>query len=227
MFWALFLYNKKGPYHIWEDETDKEKKESKKWLDEMNIHLEAECKAAWEIETAMRRLRITRNISRKKPTWRWNEQTGKLVRKATRGGIDWYRYYKVILQKKLLPFAKRCKLSRPGIIVQEDNAPSHAHKHQGKVYQLWNIIKLLWPSNSPDLNAIEPCWFWMKRRTTRKGVASGIAQMKKDWEQAWKDLPQEKIQAWIERIPEHIQRIIALDGGNEYKEGRNPERVRP
>jgi hypothetical protein len=33
-------------------------------------------------------------------------------------------------------------------------------------------------------------------------------------------MPQEKIQAWIERIMIHIQDVIRLDGGNEYKEGR-------
>jgi hypothetical protein len=33
-------------------------------------------------------------------------------------------------------------------------------------------------------------------------------------------MPQEMIQAWIERIPVHIEKIIELEGGNEYKEGR-------
>ena len=42
-------------------------------------------------------------------------------------------------------------------------------------------MKLLWPANSPDLNAIEPCWFWMKRQTTKRGIASGVGQMRKDW----------------------------------------------
>jgi hypothetical protein len=48
------------------------------------------------------------------------------------------------------------------------------------------------------------------------------------WSKAWKDLEQEKIQAWIERIPEHIEKIIELEGGNNYKEGRNksPPRIR-
>lgn len=41
----------------------------------------------------------------------------------------------------------------------------------------------------------------------------------KAWEKAWDELPQEQIQAWIERIPFHIERIIALEGDNEYKEG--------
>ncbi len=30
--------------------------------------------------------------------------------------------------------------------------------------------------------------------------------------QCWEDLSQEKIQAWIERIPRHIQEIIKLEG---------------
>jgi transposase len=91
-------------------------------------------------------------------------------------------------------------------------------------------MRLIWPSNSPDLNAIEPCWFWMKRQTTKYSVALGVGQMKKDWIECWGKLPQRKIQEWIERIPEHIQRIIDCDSGNEYKEGlgekKNPLRVR-
>jgi hypothetical protein len=40
------------------------------------------------------------------------------------------------------------------------------------------------------------------------------------WEKCWEELPQDKIQMWIERIPIHIQKIIELEGGNEYKEGK-------
>jgi hypothetical protein len=44
MFWACFLYDEKRPCHIWEDETTKEKKEAKEWIDKMNKILELECK---------------------------------------------------------------------------------------------------------------------------------------------------------------------------------------
>jgi hypothetical protein len=43
--------------------------------------------------------------------------------------------------------------------------------------------------------------------------------MEKAWYQAWQDLPQEQIQQWIRAIPDHIQEIIRLEGGNVYKEG--------
>jgi hypothetical protein len=231
MFWGCFSYDAKGPCHIWEEETAKEKKEAKEYMDKENERNEAGKREEWELETAMRRVRLARRMGGAKPKWRWCAKTGKLERKACRGGIDWYRYWRVILEKKLLPFAKRCKLARPGTIVQEDNAPAHTHHHQAIIYNLWEIMKLIWPANSPDLNAIEPCWFWMKRQTTKRGVASSEKQLKKDWLECWEKLPQEKIQEWIERIPEHIQRIIDCRGGNEYREGRgkrkrNPGRVR-
>jgi len=85
---------------------------------------------------------------------------------------------------------------------------------------------LLWCGNSPDLNAIEPCWPWMKRQTTKKGAPKSRAEAIRAWEKCWEELPQEKIQAWIERIPIHIQKIIELEGGNGYREGRNIGRVR-
>jgi hypothetical protein len=45
-------------------------------------------------------------------------------------------------------------------------------------------------------------------------------QLRKDWIKCWNAMPQEKIQAWIERIPLHIKEIIACDGNNLYQEGR-------
>ena len=30
-----------------------------------------------------------------------------------------------------------------------------------------------------------------------------------------------QIRVWIERMPRHIQEVIRLEGGNEYKEGRS------
>jgi hypothetical protein len=71
---------------------------------------------------------------------------------------------------------------------------------------------------------------WMKRETTKHGAATSQKQMKEDWIECWENLPQEKLQKWIERIPIHIQEVIKLQGGNEYKESisgrkKNPNRV--
>jgi hypothetical protein len=104
--------------------------------------------------------------------------------------------------------------------VQEDKAPTHASRYQQEVFDIWEIQRLLWLANSPDLNAIEPTWFWMKRETSKKGPSTNKEQLRKDWVKCWNDMPQEKIQAWIERIPVHIKEIIACDGNSLYQEGR-------
>jgi trehalose-6-phosphate synthase len=60
----------------------------------------------------------------------------------------------------------------------------------------------------------------MKRDTTKKGAITSNKELKEAWIKCWKEMLQTKIQAWIERIIDHIQDVIRLDGGNEYKEGR-------
>ena len=109
---------------------------------------------------------------------------------------------------------------RLGTLVQEDNAPSHLSRYQQEVFDLWEIYRLLQPGNSPDLNTIEPIQFWIKRETIKKGFIRSKGQLKKEWIQCQESLLQEKIQAWIKRIPVHIQEIIKCEGDNLYKEGR-------
>jgi hypothetical protein len=157
MFWGSFSYDKKGPFHIWKTETKKEKKATKKELDALNAAAEPEAKAAWELATAMRRLNLRGGTRGRKPIWKYDKAHDALVREAKKGGIDWYRYQKLILIPKLIPFAKEYMVDRPDTMVQEDKAPSHAHKAQNSIFIDAGVMRLLWPGNSPDLNAIEPC----------------------------------------------------------------------
>lgn len=125
---------------------------------------------------------------------------------------------------KLIPFALKCQKTRPDTLVQEGGAPAHIHHYQARTYELYKVQRLLWLGNSPDLNAIESAWPWIKKTTTSRGAPQSRRGMEKAWYKAWKDLPQTSIQAWIERIPYHIQEIIRLKGGNEYQEGRRFKR---
>ena len=105
-------------------------------------------------------------------------------------------------------------------MIMEDKAPSHVSHYQEEELNLRKLVKLLWCGNSPDINAIEPTWNWMKRQTTACGGFTSKVKMEEAWLKCWKDMPQEVIQEWIERIPRHVEEIIRLKGGNEYKEGR-------
>jgi hypothetical protein len=160
MFWGSFTYEKKGPCHIWEAETAQEKRARKEDLDARNALREPEDRKKWEEKQAEKMAAYIQKYGRrpggKRAVWKHCEKTGAYEVRNGRGGINWYRYQEVILKKKLLPFAKECQVTRPNTVVQEDGALAHAHKAQQEVFDLWEVLRLLWPGNSPNLNAIEP-----------------------------------------------------------------------
>lgn len=220
LFWGCFSYDEKGPCHVWWPETAAQKKQAKLEIDALNLTIEPVLQARWEEEEACR-YAAAREADPKRARhrkWKFREATGKLVRREGRG-VDWYRYQKEIIVDKLIPFAKKLG---PNAIVQEDKAPAHAHHAQDEIFTIAGVQRLLWCGNSPDLNMIEPCWAWMKRQTTRKGAPQNRRDGEKVWLDAWDFLEMEQIRRWIERIPWHIQQIIACQGGNEYLEGRKP-----
>ncbi|CBF83503.1 uncharacterized protein ANIA_03048 [Aspergillus nidulans FGSC A4] len=200
MVWGCFSYNKKGPLHIYKPETAAMWKQADIEIEAMNCELEPLCREEWELATGLSRVHLRPNRGRV-PKWNWNEKN--------------------VLKPLLIPFAKECMIERPNTIVLEDSVPAHCHRIQQHVYKAEDVQKILdWPGNSPDLNAIEPCWAWMKKRTTSRGAPRDKKTGEAEWRQAWADLPQETIQHWIERLIRHIQIVIELEGGNEYKEGR-------
>ena len=225
MFWGCYSYDQKGPCHIWKPETAQEKKLADQDLENWNAKLEPIMREKWELENGMKRLAL-RTKRGMKPSWKWVEKTGKLTRRQKGTGVDWYRYQTYILRPKLIPFAKQCREQRPHTIVQEDKAPSHIHHSHRRLFAAAKVNQLLWPGNSPDLNMIEQCWPYLKRATTAKGAQTSRAGAEQAWKEAWNDLEQWRIQQWIECIPKHIQEVIRLEGGNEYKEGRGLGRVR-
>ena len=152
---GAFSYDKKGPFHIWKTESAKEKKTAEEELKLINKRLESEAKLNWELENGMRRMRL-RNPGGRQPRWIWDQKPGKIVRDNKKGGIDWHRYQKNILIDKLLLFATECMKDRPNMVAQEDKAPCHTSKHQDVVFMDFRVLLFLWPSNSPDLNMIEP-----------------------------------------------------------------------
>jgi len=224
---GCFNWFEKGPCHVREKETKEEKKAASAELKIWNDANEARLKDEWELENGIRRLNIERNLPGPKPTWKFTSKTGKLTRRKGRGGIDWFRYGKHILKAKLFPFQKHCedKYGRP-FIVQEDNAAPHAHHYQATLYNIHDVVRLLWPSNSPDLNMIEPAWPHLKRVTTCRGAPRKSKTMKSKWIKAWDCLDMDRIRKWIERIPRHIEEVIRLEGSNEYKEGRTGQETR-
>ena len=68
----------------------------------------------------------------------------------------------MILKPLLILFTLECNRKQAlarvlPMIVQEDKAPSHNSRYQAEIFSLYDIMRLLWPGNSPDLNMIESC----------------------------------------------------------------------
>ena len=53
-----------------------------------------------------------------------------------------------------------------------------------------------------------------------RGSARSRKEQERRWKRAWRELPQERIQMWIEGVYNNVQEVLRLQGGNEYKEGR-------
>jgi len=68
-----------------------------------------------------------------------------------------------------------------------------------------------WPSQSPDLNIIEPLWKELQRRLASKratNAAEKFAQLKEEW----KKIPRSTINALIDSMPRRCQAVIDAKG---------------
>jgi transposase len=134
-----------------------------------------------------------------------------------KGGIDWYIYRERILKPLLFPLALSIKETRPNVVIMEDNAPSHKHHYQAEFRRRFDLDKLEWPANSPDLNPIESIWNDMKDSIKVKlGWDFTARRIRALIEDEWKNYPVEKINRHIMSMPRRIEACIAKEGGNGY-----------
>jgi hypothetical protein len=219
MFWGCFTYDELGPCHIFTTETAKMKKAALEHIKLLDAELEQEAKTEWELDLVTQGPR-----PRRRQKWSWTDKKGKLKR-GGKGGVDWYKYWFQVCKPHLIPFAEKCKQRRSSTIIQQDGAGSHSHHWIQRQFRKASLTILKWPGNSPDLNPIEKAWGTMKRRTTYRGAPTQRAGMTKSWFANWPAMDLASVQAWIEALPHNIAEIIRLEGGNEYKEGRESKRA--
>lgn len=224
MFWGCISTLGTGPCHIYRPLNAKTRKAMEEIVEQLNIEREPELRQQWELVNAAKRIHIDRNQPGARAQWKFNAANGKLVLQGKDGNVDWYRHWQEIYLPRLIPYWQRLQQQFPDIQVMEDGAGPHIHHFCQEVLRKYNIPRLDWPGNSPDLNPIEKVWWYLKRVTTAHGPCKTRAELERRWIQAWKSLTPERINMYIEGCWRNIQKVIELDGGNEYKEGRESKR---
>jgi transposase len=129
-------------------------------------------------------------------------------------GIMKKEQYHSILSHHAIPSGVR--LAGGNFVFQEDNDPKHS-SHLCRNYLQRKedqgvLVRLVWPSQSPDLNPIELVWEEMDRRV-RKEKPTNENELIRIINQVWENMPQETLIKLVERIPRLLQAVIEAEGG--------------
>jgi hypothetical protein len=168
-FFGAFRYDHKGPCHVYYRET----KEEKEVADKL-IELENKATAAWFNHMQTRARAALQELGELDTNLRNN--TGKLqhVKKhdyhhgiKSKGGVDGYRHREGTL-KKVAPWINSLKKRGIPCILLEDGAPPHKSRIANDYLTVERIEKMFWPGHSPDINASEHAWPWIRRHVTKQ-----------------------------------------------------------
>ena len=110
-----------------------------------------------------------------------------------------------ILNEHLLPYKGQFKRRH----ILHDAAPSHMAKKVKEWFTDQRLGVLVLPPHSPQFNAIEEVWAWLKHEVRTKHPMNE-QQLKDACEQAWNSLSQEKISSYIAHASALIKNASSL-----------------
>ena len=91
------------------------------------------------------------------------------------------------------------KLHFPGLVFQQDNAPTHKASIIKKFFREneWEVLD--WPPYSPDLNIIESLWAIVKKRLANQSVSWENSEEKVH--EIWNSIELETVQKLLTAFP--------------------------
>ena len=77
------------------------------------------------------------------------------------------------------------------------------------------IHAIYWPANSIDLNPIETIWNWIKEALhNRSPRISKLEDLRTAIKEAWKSIPQAKIDELMGEMQDRVKACIKAEGGH-------------
>ena len=154
-------------------------------------------------------------------------------------GIMDKKVYHNILVRQAMPAGKR--LIGKGFIYQEDNDPKHASKlcrnylqkkedkgscsciinqSTGLIFKrvyfnhmIGEVIRMIWPPQSPDLNPIEQIWELLDRQL-QKSAKTSATNIWNNLQTAWNSISKETLRKYIFSMRRRCQAVINAKGGH-------------
>ncbi|KAF1967914.1 hypothetical protein BU23DRAFT_481887, partial [Bimuria novae-zelandiae CBS 107.79] len=189
-FYGSFTYDAKGPCYIYGTESPEAKKLTKQALNEENQrNKEQRQQLVPRARTALRELGDANANSR---AWAWAKHHELKRGDRSRGGVDGYRHREEVLKPLLVPWINSLYEEGRAPLLLEDGAPAHTSKIAVEYLEVSHIQKLNWPGHSPDVNAAEHCWPWIRRHITQDFMPFTCEeQCRRQWEYEWEQMPTE------------------------------------
>lgn len=103
----------------------------------------------------------------------------------------------------------------PGSILLDDNAPPHRARVVQNFLQQQQVVRMDWPSQSPDLNPIEHVWDVLGRRLhANHPPPPNLNFLFRNLQQEWQAIPQNTLQTLVRSMRQRCIDCINARGGH-------------
>lgn len=130
------------------------------------------------------------------------------------GAVTAESYKRHILDPILRPLWSEESKGASVWVMEDETSVQRAQQLQGYL-EYHNMLSLIWPPSSPDLNSMEYMWNLLKNRLNHRSPRpSSVEEMGEAIKEEWDKIGENELLEFVDSMPERIEAIIAANGGH-------------